>query len=245
MHTNNTAVVEGNYVFQSYNGHDSNPSSYQPSYPNNLNYLQKQPNAYNQQSSTDNFYDGPGDSGHRAGRFGGNGFNSWTYDGANPLNSPNTNYHNNRIGFGMNGNHLYSPNFSRVNNFNPRENEMPGLPNRHFNSRYMTKSSVYPQQMPGIDQHSSTSLYGINYRESLSEGVNQVVNSSICQSPSRPLHRSSDSIGRTPVGHGIEPHYGSDQYALANSYNEASSSSDFTSIFSEYFNSQQPEYQAI
>ncbi|XP_061178002.1 uncharacterized protein LOC133186734 [Saccostrea echinata] len=242
---NNTSVMEGNNVFQSYNGHDSNPSTYQPSYPNNMGYLQKQPNNYNNHCTAENFYDSPGDSAHRMARFGGNGFNSWNYDGANPLNSPNANYHNNRIGFGINGNHLYSPNFSRVNNFNPRESEISSLPSRHFNSRYMTKSSVYPQQMPGIDQHSSTSLYGSNYMESFSEGVNQVVNSSIGQSPSRPPHRAGDSIGRAQAGHGIEPHYGSDQYPLANSYNEASSSSDFTSIFSEYFNSQQPEYQAI
>lgn len=245
VHSNNNPVMEGNNVFQSYNSHDSSPGSYQSSYPNSMGYLQKQTPNFNPQCGPESYYDSATEPAHRVGRFGGNGFNAWNYDGANPLNSQNANYHNNRIGFGMNGNHLYSPNFSRVNNFNPRENELQSLPSRHFNSRYMAKSSAYPQQMPGIDQHSSSSLYGSNYMESFSEGVNQVVNSPICQSPSRPALRPGDSVGRAPSGHGLEVHYSSDQYPVNNGYNEAGASSDFTSIFSEYFNSQQPEYQVI
>ncbi|XP_052093303.1 homeotic protein proboscipedia-like [Mytilus californianus] len=149
-------------------------------------------------------------------------------------------YQQQRMDLQMESDNFTAANLSRYNFGNSTETINSQSMERRFNSPYMGKSSTYPQQTTRIDQHSSNSIYSGNYMDSYSPGVNTVMNSSVCH---RQLSNNT-SIRNISSPSNKDSELIQEQYNGGSPYNDVSSS-DFTSIFSEYFNSQQPEYQAI
>lgn len=171
-----------------------------------------------------------------------NFYNANGYNGDNYQNSPQfrTFYQQQRMDLTMDSDSVAAANFSRYGFSNSSEAINNQSTDRRFNSPYMGKSSVYPQQTTRIDQHPSNSIYGGNYMDSYSPGVNTVMNSSVCH---RPLANNT-SIRSISSPSNKDGELMPEQYNGGSPYNEVSSS-DFTTIFSEYFNTQLPEYQAI
>jgi homeobox protein HoxA/B2 len=174
---------------------------------------------------------------------------SWNFYNTNGYNGESfgqnqiplrTFYQQQRTHLPMESDNFNPSNFSRYNFGNSTETINSQSSDRRFNSPYMVKSSAYPQQTTRIDQHSSNSIYNANYMDSYSPGVNTVMNSSVCH---RPLANNT-SIRNISSPNNKDNDLMPEQYNGGSPYNDVSTS-DFTTIFSEYFNTQLPEYQAI
>lgn len=174
---------------------------------------------------------------------------SWSFYNTNGYNGDSfgqnqiplrTFYQQQRTHLPMESDNFNPSNLSRYNFGNSTETINSQSSDRRFNSPYMVKSSAYPQQTTRIDQHSSNSIYNANYMDSYSPGVNTVMNSSVCH---RPLANNT-SIRNISSPNNKDNDLMPEQYNGGSPYNDVSTS-DFTTIFSEYFNTQLPEYQAI
>ncbi|KAK3104355.1 hypothetical protein FSP39_000158 [Pinctada imbricata] len=183
----------------------------------------------------------------------GNGFggpnieNMWQYDPSSQNSAAQPQYHY-RMNFGMNGNNIYSQNFPRFNNSNSMETGVPAISGPGFNSSFTVKSAAYSPQTTRMDPQTSTALYSSNYTDNFPGNVNLGMNATICQSPRQQHLLQGDSTIRTQTGHNMtDGNYSPDQFngnPNEPAYGDVGSS-DFTSIFSEYFNTQQAEYQTI
>lgn len=149
-------------------------------------------------------------------------------------------YQQQRMDLQMESDSFNHANLSRYNFGNSTETMNSQSADRRFNSSYMAKSAAYPQQTNRIDQHSSNPIYSSNYMDSYSPSVNTVMNSSVCH---RPLANNT-SIRNISSPSNKDNDLMPEQYNGGSPYNDVSTS-DFTTIFSEYFNTQLPEYQAI
>ena len=166
--------------------------------------------------------------------------NMWHYDQSSQNIGAQPHYHH-RMNYTMNGNTIYSQNFSRFNNPNSVETGGSAVPSPGFNSSFTVKSAVYSPQP------SSTPVYSVNYMDNYATGANLGMNGTICQSPRQQHHVQGDSTIRTQTGHNMDSNYSPDQFNGNNnepSYGEVGAT-DFTSIFSEYFSTQQAEFQTI
>ncbi|KAJ8307380.1 hypothetical protein KUTeg_015464 [Tegillarca granosa] len=176
--------------------------------------------------------------------------NNWDYSNSNnsgfnyvnPGMPPFTSSYQYRMNLSsMSSDNIYPQNISRFNTLVSSENAGSVNVGRMYNANHMNKSAMYPHQTVSNNLHPSNLFYGSNYNESYSPQVNQVMTSQTC---SRQISGESAAANRMFTGNGLDNDFHPEQYQNTFPYHEPVST-DFTSIFSDYCNSQQPEYQTI